>query len=387
MGTGQIRMSGGGGISGNVYFNGNVGIGTNAPTGTLHVYGINGTGTAILDRPGTGVVNTITGKIQFNNGGAEMASISSGLNVGGIANNGDLRFHTRLDLNNYVERMIIDRSGQVGIGTSSPSVALDVAGSARIMDNIQMGTSTNSYRRFTVGGGNSFGYLYGAYNQLGDGIHMGYNAYNDNASWKLNSTGFGSGTSRISMGYGYIGLYTAPEGSDPPTTLGLYQNSSGKVGIGTTAPAATLDVNGTVKITGQITIPSISNNYTSGPAGFLSVTSTGQLVNYKMVSSTLSNIGGSGSQNIDVTTLLPNVGTYIVTCSGGGSSNIYHFILARSNTGLTIPLMLLTTTVDSYSVAPTVSGFNLQWQYRILPVSSWYYEYRIMPFVIGNLYF
>jgi hypothetical protein len=28
---------------------------------------------------------------------------------------------------------------------------------------------------------------------------------------------------------------------------------------------------------------------------------------------------------------------------------------------------------------------NLQWQYRILPVESWYYEYRIMPFVIGNL--
>jgi hypothetical protein len=140
---------------------------------------------------------------------------------------------------------VLNSNGTVGIGTSNPQYTLDVAGSARIMENIQMGTGSTSYRRFTMGGGNSFGYLYGAFNQLGDGIHIGYNAYNDNASWKLHATGFGSGTSRISMGYGYIGLYTAPEGSDPPNNLGLYQNSSGKVGIGTTAPAATLDVNGT----------------------------------------------------------------------------------------------------------------------------------------------
>jgi hypothetical protein len=133
-------------------------------------------------------------------------------------------------------------NGKLGIGSISPSVALDVNGSARIMENIQMGTSTNSYRRFTMGGGNSFGYLYSAFNQLGDGIHMGYNAYNDNTSWKLHATGFGSGTSRISMGYGYIALYTAPEGSTPPTTLGLYQNSSGQVGIGTSSPTATLNV-------------------------------------------------------------------------------------------------------------------------------------------------
>ena len=106
----------------------NVGIGAITPTSTLHVYGT--PGTTALDRASTGVANTITGKIQFNNGGAEMASISSGLNVGGIANNGDLRFHTRLDLNNYIERMRIDRAGLVGIGTTSPAATLDVVGSA-----------------------------------------------------------------------------------------------------------------------------------------------------------------------------------------------------------------------------------------------------------------
>jgi hypothetical protein len=223
-------------------------------------------------------------------------------------------------------------NGGVGIGTSNPQYTLDVNGSARIMDNIQMGTGSASYRRFTMGGGNSFGYLYGAFNQLGDGIHMGYNAYNDNASWKLNATGFGSGTSRISMGYGYIGLYTAPEGSSPPTNLGLYQNASGQVGIGTTTPTASLTVNGQTK--------SLRNTSSSTLTGSLATAAFNIDTVYSLpATSYVSSLSWSSqttngyNQNAFLGSKRENISTFGSVIIGVGSSDmtINHEFLFSSN--------------------------------------------------------
>ena len=151
-------------------------------------------------------------------------------------------------------------AGDVGIGTTSPVAKLDVAGSALIRDNLQLGTNANDYSLLTMGGGNTYGYMYANYSALGDGIHMGYNAYNVNGTWVRPGTGMGSGTSRISMGYGYIGLYTSGESNtNPPNNLGLYQNSGGQVGIGTTAPAATLDVSGTIGFS-YTTLPTFTSS-------------------------------------------------------------------------------------------------------------------------------
>ena len=335
MGTGQIRMSGGGGIAGNVYFNGNVGIGTNAPAYTLDVNGsfrsrgatdiakstanpnlyleMNTsstfksalidfhTGTTEVDwdsriiadggtgATGGGNINILATNTCFNNlVGIGTTTPGYSLDVSGsirarrdIFFGADSAFQMErgtasktLFIRHYSNpsaniSFINDMPGgttNVGIGTTTPTVELDVNGSARIMNNIQMGTSTNSYRRFTMGGGNSYGYLYGAYNQLGDGIHMGYNAYNDNTSWQINATGFGSGTSRISMGYGYIALYTAPEGSNPPTTLGLYQNSSGRIGIRTSGPGSNLHVSFSSSDNGMLHTSCVSNQTAAATA-------------------------------------------------------------------------------------------------------------------------
>jgi hypothetical protein len=69
-----------------------------------------------------------------------------------------------------------------------------------------------------MGGGNSFGYLYGSYPLFGDGLHLGYNFY---------ANPFGDGviirsdgpTSRISVGYGSIVLATGGVGIEPTNQL------------------------------------------------------------------------------------------------------------------------------------------------------------------------
>jgi hypothetical protein len=68
--------------------------------------------------------------------------------------------------------------------------------------------TTNNYSIMGLTGGNSMGYLYGDYQLLDDGIHMGYNYYGCNgvAYAAGGGTNFAVGASRVSMGYGTIRL-------------------------------------------------------------------------------------------------------------------------------------------------------------------------------------
>ena len=131
---------------GNTYFNsgGNVGIGTTSPEGTLHALtGSAGTVTAvssaddlIVENSGSGGISILTpdsadGHISFGtpsdssgaffrwNHDADLLSIATN-NVGA-----GLAFYT----SNLGERMRIDSSGNVGIGTTAPGDTLHVSGS------------------------------------------------------------------------------------------------------------------------------------------------------------------------------------------------------------------------------------------------------------------
>jgi hypothetical protein len=87
-----------------------------------------------------------------------------------------------------------------------------------------------------MSGGNSWGYLYGSFNALADGLHLGYNYYYDAAGTGhiLNT---GGGTSRISAGYAAVTLAVGGVNSAPTTTrlsatttgvtvFGTFNNSS-----------------------------------------------------------------------------------------------------------------------------------------------------------------
>jgi len=158
-------------------------------------------------------------------------------------NNGGIRYTHVADasVSNYVaitgsgaSGLNVRQDGWVGINTTTPTNALTVSG------NIQLGTAPDNYRQFVVGGGNSYGFIYGAFAKYADGIHMGYNFYNNNTTNVIPNTG--QGTSRLSFGAGFFAFYTGNVNTEP-TTLGLYQNYLGRVGINTGDPQTMLDIN------------------------------------------------------------------------------------------------------------------------------------------------
>src|SRR5262249_38023741 len=120
--------------------------------------------------------------------------------------------------------------GNVGIG-APPTKRLTVAGDA------ELGTAFNDYHALRIGGGNSNGFLYTSYPAYGDGIHLGYNSF-AKPDGTLVSDQPDGGASRISAGYGYIGLATCAPGFVP------------------TIDRLSIDATGNINIPGHLTVGS-----------------------------------------------------------------------------------------------------------------------------------
>jgi hypothetical protein len=161
---------------------GRVGIGLSSPGVTLHVNGF----------------ARLNGGLQMNATNATIYQILDS----------DLRFGT-----NNTERMRIDNTGNVGIGTTSPSAKLEVNGQ----------TVINS-----------------------TGLTEGFQWFNDtNEIFSLEDT----------SGAGELLLLSSNSVKVKLNANGTSYFNGGNVGIGTSSPASKLDVVGTGSFTGQVTIP------------------------------------------------------------------------------------------------------------------------------------
>ena len=182
--------------------NGNVGIGTTSPASALDIHDASAT---IIVRDTTSAATGVGGAISFqgftsgtgnpNNFGKIKGTKASG-NVGG-----ELTFSTSATNGTLTDRMIIDESGDVGIGTTPYTNArLTIGGTS---------TSYNSVLQFdnnTTGGAEFF------------------MVASDN-TWT-------AGSNKFLMGHG------APSSAAVDVTI----NADGNVGIGTTSPGLKLEV-------------------------------------------------------------------------------------------------------------------------------------------------
>jgi len=194
---------------------GNVGIGTSSPSSKLAVLGSDGTGfTGVTSTNSNGNVG-IAG-VQF---GSDPTYVKAAIgllrsNPNGV---GSLVFYndSNTDAANWStadEKMRIDQSGNVGIGTSSPTAKLHVVGAELL-------TSTSAETKFTI-------------NNTGTG----------GVEYWIGSTNNSSGA----VGGGRLAFY-----DQTANAIRMAINSSGNVGVGTSSPRTKfVSVNGTDNATG-----------------------------------------------------------------------------------------------------------------------------------------
>ena len=177
---------------------GNVGIGTTSPSQKLHVYG----GSVLIDN------GSSAGTIYFHDT-TNYINLSSD----------ELQF-----ANNGSERMRIDSSGNVGIGTANPTSALTVDGHVK---------GFNSF--------NDASYEIAARIGAGTEITGTNDPYLDMRRWTGSGTNHGSGSIAVDTGAN-MRFQTNAGVSGPATSERMRIDSSGNVGIGTTSPSNPLHV-------------------------------------------------------------------------------------------------------------------------------------------------
>ena len=189
------------------------------------------------------------GKSRLSIGGdaRHYSAIEGGHTSGGATT---LAFMTCLNAvtnsSNPETRMFINSSGQVGIGTVTPTQALDVVGTVNVTGNIVVGGTVLPVTSGSVWATSGTNILYSAgnvgvlrrrvafSNTAEDPNHSIYNNYNNldgEGSWdgfKMNV--FNGLNVRVGNAFGAV-----------PTSA-LYINSTGQVGIGTVSPLAKLHI-------------------------------------------------------------------------------------------------------------------------------------------------
>ncbi|RKZ92386.1 MAG: hypothetical protein DRQ43_09105, partial [Gammaproteobacteria bacterium] len=200
--------------NGNSYFNGgNVGIGTNSPLYNLVVRDATGSSVIEVQAPN----NTSDALIRFAQEGVPVAYIGYDASVGVLKLSGTSSFST-------ISHLVIDNSGNVGIGTASPDKLLELS------------ASTDATLRLTsTVGGTASAINIGLIEFYGSSTHAP--GAGVKAQILVDSDSYGDDAN--------IKFYTS-DGTNANNQLRMTIRNNGNVGIGTTSPAITFEVDGKI---------------------------------------------------------------------------------------------------------------------------------------------
>jgi len=247
----------------NLHASGNVGIGTTAPTSSLHLYSTTGSAnnpqltlTSSPSSPGR-----YSPSIVFqNNDGSSAGWIGSASRITGGFERGSSWVNSALgfDVGNasagLSRAMTITNYGNVGIGTTNPLYKLEVNGDALISTRLGIG-STNALYLLNVGGTASFTNLYTTGN-VGVGTTAPGYTLDVNGIIKSNNTIYSLTTAGTTPKFILVETGRSTWTLSQPTTTSAFhidqdgnsrlfiQNSTGNVGIGITNPTYKLQVVG-----------------------------------------------------------------------------------------------------------------------------------------------
>lgn len=200
----------------------NIGIGTSSPTSKFDVFAASG---------------YVDLRVRSNTTQAYMAADTAAITVGTYSN------VPMLLTTNNTERMRIDSSGNVGIGTSNPGAKLDVSGVAVASTDASTGNSPLVAANINSGSNTT------KYTSL---LFQGRDTVNSGKNVGLVQCG----PSDINWVSSYLAFQTRE--SDALTER-LRIDSSGNVGINESAPDYKLDVNGTFGFTPGSSVTPVDN--------------------------------------------------------------------------------------------------------------------------------
>ena len=269
----------------NAYFSAKVGIGTDSPQGILDVRSdaSNSVPKIIVGNSTTTYNQTNSGSIVFTEGGTfEHMEIT----YNGASNK--LLFNSPID--SATGLLTINRTGNVGIGTTSPSQKLEVS------------TSNYNVSKFVGNTDDGTGYV-GAVVEIesnndarGRGVYLTHRLSTDttDSEWYAGVPYTGDGYSIGNAAYGTsINSDTGPAHKDQSK---LFITEGGNVGIGTTSPDARLDVKETTSdVAGEIIVGGLiaSDNVPFGKISFANTATANTQTNDVLASIAGEKVGSS----------------------------------------------------------------------------------------------